>query len=172
MPAADGSRPVVFAEPGRFRPGRKELAVFALLFVLGSLVWLASSPGVTSRLLGIALPLPPLGGTALSLYFVPIVCGLLSFASGFVFPRGFWLWGVALALHAPFTEALTTYMMYRDGIELAAADGPGEIVGYGVFVAALIFFAALCYTALSALGMGLRYLTGRLLSRRDAARDT
>lgn len=150
---------------GRFRPGRKELIVFVCMSALGALVWLAKSPGFASRLFGVGLPSLVPDGLAFNLFFVPAVCGLLAFVGGFVFPKGFWLWGIALALHAPFTEALTIHWMYQDGLKLPAADGPGGIINYGIFLAGLIFFAAFCYTVLSALGMGLRYLTKRLLSR-------
>lgn len=135
------------------------MAVFVSISVLGALVWLAGSPGLASRLLEVDLPNLVPDSTTFSLFFVPVACSLLALASGFVFPSGFWLWGIALALHAPFTEALTIHWMYQDGLALPAADGRVEIIRYGIFVAGLIAFAAFCYTVLSAFGMGLRYLT-------------
>lgn len=170
MSAADVSRsasshPSVTEGPVRFRPGRKGLAVFVLLSVAGTLVWFADRPYLTSGLVGFDVPDLSPDALNLGLFFVPVVCGALALASGFLFPQGFWLWGIALALHAPFTEGLTVYFMYQEGIELAVADRPGELIGYAVLVAMLIAFAALCYTTLSALGMGLRYMAGRILSR-------
>ena len=75
-------------------------------------------------------------------------------------PRGFYLWGIALSLYAPFAEALTIYLMHREG--LWSGIGPGGITSYAASSAVNFVLAALCYTALSALGMWARRLSGRL----------
>ena len=73
------------------------------------------------------------------------------------------LWGIALGLHGPFVEGLTIHLMARDGIELAGGT-PG-IVSYVVISAMLLVFTILCYTALSAMGAGARYLLGWMADR-------
>ena len=91
-----------------------------------------------------------------------VVLGAAALASGFVSPRGFYLWGVALALHSPFTQGLTVHLMQREGIDPAV--GTQGLVGFAVITAVLVAFAAFCYTVLSAAGMGPRLLIGGLSS--------
>ena len=146
---------------GRYVPGKRELMVFVALVVLGFLVWVAGSPGFTSRVLGLDLPRwaqyePPLS-------FVPVVCGALALVFGFVLSRGFYLWGIALGIHAPFVEGLTVHLMAQDGIGLVGGR-PG-IVSYVLISVMLLVFTMFCYTALSALGAGARYLLGRASRR-------
>ena len=131
--------------------------VFAALAVLGLLSWAAGSPGLVSRMLGLDLSFwRPAGVFADNFFFVSLVGCLLALASGLVFPRGFYLWGIALALHTPFTEALTVYLMQRDGYGLVG--GAQGIASYIFITALFVFGAMLIYTAFSTLGMGLRYL--------------
>ena len=94
------------------------------MVVLGLLVWLLGSPGISSRLFGVELgPLnPPDDPMILGLFFTPLVCGALALAAGFAFPNGFYLWGLALNLHGPFVEVLTIYLMRRSGIELVVGS--------------------------------------------------
>lgn len=134
-----------------------------VLVFVGFLVWFAGSPGFTSRIVGLDLPRWPQDDPPLGLFFVPAACGVLALVSGFVFPRGFYLWGVALGLHGPFVEGLTVHLMYRDGIELVGGT-PG-IASFVVISAVLLLFQILLYTLLSSAGAGARYLPGWLASR-------
>jgi hypothetical protein len=145
--------------PDRYGPGRKELAVSAALVLVGFVVWFAGSPGATSWLFGVEPPRWPEFGSALDLFRVAIVIGALALVGGFVFHRGFYLWGVALSLHGPLGKGLSVYRMYLEGLGLVG--GTRAIVGYAIISAMLFVFAIACYTALSALGAGVRYLLGR-----------
>jgi hypothetical protein len=71
--------------------------------------------------------------------------------------------GVAPALHSPFTQGLSVYVMEREGVELIG--GTRGLVGFATITAALIAFATVGYTALSAVGMGVRLLAARFVSR-------
>lgn len=135
--------------------------VFSLLVVLGFLFWFAASPGVASMLFGVSLRLwnPNLPFISLT----QIMCGVVALVSGFVFPRGFYLWGVASALHSPFTQGLSVYLMEREGVELVG--GTEGLVSFARITAVLIAFATACYTALAAIGTGLRLLAGGFVSR-------
>ena len=146
----------------RYGPGLRELAVFPALVLLGFVVWFATSPGILSMALGLDLPRWAYGGPS-SIFFAPGVYGALALACGFALPRGFYLWGFALGLHGPFTEALTVYLMYQEGVGLVG--GTSGIVGYVVITAILLIFAILCYTALSAIGAGARFLLGYAIRR-------
>lgn len=76
--------------------------MFLALVVIGFMVWFAASPGLASRLFGVDL-----GLWNPDLPLVPeasVACGMVALIGGFVFPRGFYLWGAALALHSPFTQ--------------------------------------------------------------------
>lgn len=143
--------------PDRYGPGRKELAVFAALVLVGFAVWFAVSPGVTSWLFGVDPPRWPdyLLRTA-------IAYGVLALVAGFVFPRGFYLWGLALNLHGPVVEALTIYRMEQAGVDWVLG-GTQDIVGYIVPSALVFCFTVCCYTAASAAGAGLRVAGRRLV---------
>ena len=148
--------------PSRYRPGQRELVVFVALVVLGFLAWLATSPNIVAIIFGVdPIPLYPAANPVLSLFLTPLVCGALALSAGFAFPKGFYLWGIALNLHAPFAQALTVYLMQREGVEWLV----GGAGGYVAASAALFVFTTLCYTALSALGAGARRLS-RPMSRR------
>lgn len=140
-----------------WRPGWREAAVFSLLVVFGFVVWFAASPGITSMLLGVNLDFwsPNLPFISLT----QILCGVAALVGGFVSPRGFYLWGIALALHSPFTQGLSVYLMEREGVELVG--GTEGLVAFAVMTAVLISFATFCYSMLSAVGMGLRLLARR-----------
>lgn len=130
----------------------------------GFLIWLAWSPGVAYRLFGVNLPgPPPIDSTLLSLLSVPISCGVLALLTGFAFPGGFFLWGVALGLHGPVADGLTVRAMYQDGLGLYG--GARDIAGYAVLMAILFVSAISCYTVLASAGAGARYLAGRLPRR-------
>jgi hypothetical protein len=135
--------------------------VFAALVLVGFLVWFARWPGATSWLFGVELPRWPEFGTPLDLYLTAIVCGALALVAGFVFPRGFYLWGLALNLHGPVVEALTIYRMEQAGLDGVV----GGIVGYIVPSALVFCFTVCCYTAAAAAGAGLRVGGGRLVGR-------
>ena len=137
--------------------------MFVVLVSLGFLVWFAGSPGLTSRLCGVGLPRWASDGSPLYPFFVPVVCGALSIVSGFVFPRGFYLWGIALGLHGPFVEGLTVYLMEKEGYGLVG--GTQGVLSYVAISAMLFVFTILCYTLLSTLGMALRYPVARATSR-------
>jgi hypothetical protein len=118
------------SDPGLYAtlrlPGWKKAAVFLILVVVGCALWFAASPGVTSALFGVCL-----GPWSPNLPFVSVAsvaCGAMAMAGGFVFPKGFYLWGVALAIHSPFTQGLSVYVMEREGVGLVGGtiqDGGG-----------------------------------------------
>ena len=147
----------------RYGPGKRELIVFVALVFLGFVVWFAGSPGRTSMVFGVDLPRWAQYEPPLSLFFVPVACGALVLVAGFVFTRGFYLWGIALGLHGPFVEGLTVHLMLQEGIELAGGR-PG-IVSYILISVMFLVFTIFCYTALSAMGAGARYLMGWMADR-------
>lgn len=138
--------------------------VFAVLVILGLLAWLAGSPNIAATLFGVHLspfnPTDPL----LSMFFTPLICGALALLAGFAFPKGFYLWGIALNLHSPFAQGLTSYLMEKQGIEWLVGGIRG-LVSYVAIAVTLFFLTILCYTALSAVGLGMRHLSRRIISR-------
>lgn len=136
------------------RPGWREAAVFAFLVFVGFVVWFATSPGATSMLFGVNLclwnPRLPL------ITMTQIVLGAVALTSGFASPRGFSLWGVALAFHSPFTHGLSIHLMEREGVRLVG--GTQGLVVFGLFTAVAVAFVAACNTMLSSIGMVLRLL--------------
>ena len=129
------------SDPGLYAtlrlPGWKKTAVFLILVVVGCALWFAASPGVTSALFGVCLRLwsPNLPFVSVA----SVACGAMAMAGGFVFPKGFYLWGVALAIHSPFTQGLSVYVMEREGVGLERRDDPGRWRGpFSVFGTSLV----------------------------------
>lgn len=139
--------------------------MFAALVLVGFIVWFAASPNVTFILTGVYPPRLPGSDPPLSFFRTAIVCGALALLGGAAFPRGFYLWGAALALHGPLAQGLTVYLGYREGVDMLVGGARG-IAGYVVLSAMLFVLAIFCYTVLSALGAGARYLLGRWARRR------
>jgi hypothetical protein len=81
-------------------------------------------------------------------------------ARGGQFPSVELIYFRALPTHSPFAQGLTVYMIDKEGYGLYG--GTQGAVSYVVLSAVLFVFTILCYTALSTLGMALRYLVGRL----------
>lgn len=121
---------------------------------LGLPVRFAGAPGVTAELFCVRLGLwkPKLPFVSLA----QILLGAVALVSGFASPRGFCLWGIALALHRPFAEGPIVYAMEGGGAELVG--GTRGLVTFATITAVPIAFALFCYTLFSAAGMGLRYL--------------
>ncbi len=163
MESTDAHQPGETGELARYRPGAREVVVFIALVVIGLLVWFVDSPGLTEGLLGARSPFWDSVSLALDLYLNPIIYSVLALISGFVFPRGFYLWGIALPLHAPFTEALTAAMMEQQGLQLVG--GTQQLISYAVISLVILVFTMVVYTVFSAAGMGLRYLVSTTLSR-------
>ena len=69
--------------------------------------------------------------------------------------------GVAPALHSPFTQGLSVYVMERESVELVG--GTQGLGGFAMITAALVVCATVGYTVLSAVGMGVRLLAGRFV---------
>lgn len=145
----------------RWRPGWREAAVFLALAVLGLLVWFAGAPGVTAELF--CFDPGPWNPNLPFVSLTQISLGVAALAGGFVSPRGFYLWGIALAAHSPFTHGLSAHALERDGVEFVG--GTRGLVEFALITAVLIAFATFCYTALSAVGAGLRLLARGVVPR-------
>ena len=133
--------------------------MFAALVVVGFLVQFAGSLGATSWLFGVEPP-----GWPESLLRKAISYGALALVAGFVFPRGFYLWGFALNLHGPVVEALMIYRMEQAGLD-GVVGGTQNILGYIVLSVLVFWFTVCCYTAAAAAGAGLRVASRRLVGR-------
>jgi hypothetical protein len=119
----------------------------------GAVVWVVFTPaplfsGVVYREIAPAYPLlEPLGLPLLA--FVAAV-------TGFLLPRGLWLWGVAAVSSRPLIEVI-----------LMGEQSPWSIFGFStaLFEVMLLLHAAVVCTVAAALGAGSRPLWGRLRGR-------
>ena len=145
-----------------WRPGVRELLVFVVLAVVGFLIW-EVNPGV--RLLGLLGVDPaeaygdPLHAWLNTLAEPALRC-VVALAAGFFFPRGFYLWGLAIAIHTPLTIFLLQRRMVQEGID-PIVGGLEGLLGY-VFIEVMFTAAAVVfYTGFAGFGVLGRYLAER-----------
>lgn len=130
---------------------------FAALILAGAVVWALSTPAVAVNLFGdagyeAAYSSPVYGFLGLPLLALPPLVG------GFALPKGFFLWGAAVAL--PYLPgAVVTYLMAGAEATFMTPDpGAGQVFGL-VFVDVMMFFGlALVCTVAAAIGAGIRAL--------------
>lgn len=137
-------------------PGWRQVAFFLLLVLVGLGAWAFT--------------------VAFRLYFDPpgildgafdtgtIPCALLALAAGFVSPRGFYLWGIAVVLTHPFAALALTSYRQAEGADIVRGGAQGW-AGYAFVLVLLAFTTATLATVLSAMGAGLRLLSGHLGGR-------
>lgn len=140
------------------------IGAFLLAAMLGAVIWLISEAVLPERLIGSNLGYDLTHSFLFDSFGFPAAI-ILAGIVGFVVRRGFWLWGMAIALPVPVVEMIQTRSAVEQGvIELSASMG---IITIAVTVS--IELAVVC-TANSALGAGLRLLSGRIFKRFGAAR--
>jgi hypothetical protein len=126
---------------------------FLVVAVAGAVVWAIFTPallfsGVVYHEIAPAYPLlEPLG--------LPLLASVAAVA-GFLLPRGFWLWGVAVVSSRPLVEFL-----------IMGEQSPWAMFGFSVvaFEAMLLLPVAVVCTLVAALGAGSRLLWRRLRGR-------
>ena len=130
---------------------------YALTFLVaaatGAVVWVIFTPaplfsGVVYRGTAPAYPL-------LEPFGLPLLVSVAAVA-GFLLPRGFWLWGVAVVSSRPLVEAL-----------LMGEHSPGAMFGFSwiFFEVMLLLPVVIMCTVAAALGAGSRLLWSRLRGR-------
>lgn len=150
-----------------WRPRIRDLFVFAALSVLGFLVWEINPSTTLTNALGITLEAElegPLRFFLLRLVEPALRC-LVALLAGFLFPRGFYLWGMAIAIHTPLSTALTHRAAAQEGITIVQG-GVGELLGYAAVVVMFSTVAVFAYTTFAGVGVLVRYP----FERRRAAR--
>lgn len=141
-------------------PGLRGVFVFAALVVVGFGIWLASSPGVAERLFGFDLPAWPTWMEDSFFLLILVWTGLRSgvaLSAGFLFPRGFLLWGLAIVIHTPLTQWLTARAMIQEGID-PFVGGTEGMLNYLIIDTLLTAMMAVFYTCLAGAGALARYL--------------
>lgn len=131
--------------------------VFAALALAGLAVWAVSTPAMAVLLFGesgyeAAYSSPVYGFLGLPLLALPPLI------SGFVLPKGFFLWGVAAVL-AYVPGGLWTYLNAGPEVTFQTPDpGSGQILGLVFVEVAMIFVLAIVCTAAAGVGAALRAL--------------
>ncbi len=134
-------------------PGRRQGVVFLLIVFLGLGAW-AFKEAVFRPVVGVddlASLLALAFETGVALY------ALLALGSGFLAPKGFYLWGIAVVLSHPFAALALTANRESRGFELVRGGAEGW-VNYALVLVVMSFATAVLLTALSAVGAGLRIL--------------
>lgn len=131
--------------------------VFAMLVLLGFVIWALSTPTVAGRLLGepgyeAAYSSPVYGFFGLPLLALPAL------VAGILLPKGFFIWGFAVVLAYVPGNVWLTARTDPEVTFLTPEPGMGQILSLA-FVEAMIFlFLALACTAAAGVGAGLRAL--------------
>lgn len=89
---------------------------------------------------------------------------LLAFVAGFLFPRGFWLWGMAPFVLRPAAEEALAWWVKTRGVEFV---GEGAQIPHAALLVLLAVLAVGATTA-SALGAALRLSPRALKALREA----
>ncbi len=87
----------------------------------------------------------------------PSIAGVLLGEGFYLFPRGFWLWGVALYCLTPIADAALAWWVEARGGGLLDG-GPLAAVAYALTVIMIALTLGVAATLISALGAGLRVL--------------
>lgn len=141
-------------------PGWRQAIVFLLLVLLGLGAWAFRIPA------GIHFN-PPLLLLDDAFDTGVILYALLALAAGFLVPRGFYLWGVAIVLSHPFAALTLTAYQQSHGADIVRGGVEGW-VGYAFVLVAMTMTTAVLTTVLSAAGAGLRLLVAHLRRGRSA----
>lgn len=141
-------------------PGRQQGTIFFLIGLLGLGAWafrVAAAPVVGSDWPkdGLFFLLDQAFDTGVALY------ALLALTSGFVAPKGFYLWGIAIVPSHPFAALALTAYRESQGFDIVRGGAEGW-VGYAFVLVMMTFATAMLITALSAAGAGLRTLSDHL----------
>lgn len=147
---------------GIWRPGGRELLVFASLAVVGFLIWEVGPTTRLTSLLG-ADPVEAFGDPLnfwLYTLVEPALRCAVALAAGFLFPRGFYLWGLAVAVHTPLTIFLLQRRAVREGVDLIVGGLEG-LLSYALIEAMLTAVAVALYTVFAGFGVLGRYLAER-----------
>jgi hypothetical protein len=142
-----------------WRPRVRDLLVFSALAILGFLLWQINPSTLLTNTLGIdlgaALAKNPLYGLLLGLIGPALRC-MVALAAGFLFPRGFYLWGLAIAIHTPLSILLLNRLAAQDGITLITGGLEG-LLSYAVIEAISTTVAIFFYTGFAGVGVLSRY---------------
>ncbi len=138
---------------------------FLATTLTGLVLWALSRPMVAGALFGSQAYEVFFSGPFL-VFFGPLPLAVLVAAiAGYVSPRRFWLWGLAVVLLRPVLDVL----LYFNPARQAGVIGLSEYIGLAV-IEVMIFMSlvALC-TAGSGAGAGLRLLVRRTSQRSSGA---
>lgn len=136
---------------GRFLTRRK---AYVLAFLVAAVL------GLAARVYGRDVVVVLFGEGLFNLTFVVprlLLPALVALLVGYVLPKGFFLWGVAVLLLHPIAEASAVDLALDAGV-ISSSDLSGLLV---VTAITLVVFMALC-TVAAALGAGLRLLWWRV----------
>lgn len=142
------------------------MSVFVALAVTGFLIWELQPTRYVFEAVGLDYANPDF--FCLRLLSEPLLRCVLALAAGLFFPRGFYLWGLALAIHTPLTHALPDNRMREAGLD-PYLENTVDILGYLLLEATLTVAMIAVYTCFAGFGMLARYLMNRRCSVPDTA---
>ena len=145
-------------------PGWRQAIVFVLLALMGLGLW-AFSVYVAPYFNQSGSLSQPGSLFAEALNTGVVYYALLALVSGFVLPKGFYLWGIAIVLTHPFAVLIEAAYFQSQGVVEIVRGGVMGWVGYAVVLVMLTAATAVLTTMLSTAGVGLRLLLDLLRNR-------
>lgn len=128
--------------------------------VVGLVIWIFATPAIAGELFGREAYEAAYSWPIFRFFGLPSLA-LVSAVVGYIFPRGFWLWGITVVcLHPVANIVLDLYQQSRGAFGPSGLETP-EVMGL-VFVRVMIFvvLAVLC-TFSASMGAALRLLIKR-----------
>ncbi len=153
-------------------PGKRGIIVFLATAVVGLAVWAVSTPSVIGRLFGEGAYVAAYSHPLLRFFGLPLLAIVVAVA-GYLSPRGFWLWGIAVVFLHPVARARQTERANSLGAFGSSGTEGLQLLGLALVTAMIIFELAVACMIAAALGAGLRllwwWLRGKPIGRPGAA---
>ena len=138
-------------------PGWWQAVVFMLLVLMGLGTWVFSRTAASFFSPQIVL-------VEMALDTGVVFYALLALVSGFVLPKGFYLWGIAIVFTHPFAALIDAAYLQAQGADIVYGGVMGW-VNYAVVLVMLTVATGVLTSALSTVGAGLRLMSDHFRHR-------
>ena len=136
---------------------RKYALAFLATALAGLVAWVLTTPAVAGRLLGDAAYVAAYSFPLFRYFGMPLLA-LVAVLVGYLLPKGFFLWGIALVSLRPIVEAWQTSWADSQGAFGPSGLDGSQLAGLLFVQVTILVVTVIVCTAAAALGAGLRLL--------------